>query len=196
MKFARALIKEQRGSTGIEAGLLLLGLVIASSTLTVAVTITGMNTAEQSTSAVDARVSELLPLLKVNGMITGTRGGDGETVPFFVESIRLPLTTYGITPVSLDPASMTISYFDQEQFLPDIPWTFKWIRQHGGEGNGNSYVLTPGDLAEVRLDVSALSSQIAGSGAFTLQLKPAEGAITTISSKMPRNLSPIIAFRD
>ena len=196
MKFTRALIKEQRGSTGIEAGLLLLGLVIASSTLTVAVTLTGMNTAERSTDAVDARVIELLPVLKVNGLITGTRGGDGETVPFFVESIRLPLTTYGATPVSLDPASMTITYFDREQFVPDIPWTVEWIRQREGGGNGNNYVLTPGDLVEVRLDVSTLSPQVAKSGAFTLQLKPAEGAITTISSTIPGNLSPVIAFKD
>ena len=100
---------------------MLLGLVIASSTLTVAVTITGMNTAQKSTDAVDARVVEILPVLKVNGMITGTRGGDGETVPFFVESISLPLTTYGVTPVSLDPASMTIAYFDRKQSVPNIP---------------------------------------------------------------------------
>lgn len=196
LKFVRAIFKEQRGSTGIEAGLLLLGLVIASSTLTVAVTITGMKTAQKSTDAVDTWVVEILPVLKVNGMITGTRGGDGKTVPFFVESIRLPLTTYGVTPVSLDPASMTIAYFDRKQSVPDIPWTVEWIRRHQGGDYGNDYVLTPGELVEVRIDISTLSPQVEGSGAFTLQLKPAEGAITTVSSTIPRNLSPVIAFRN
>ena len=181
---------------GVEAGLLLLGLVVASSTLTVAITVTGMKTSSRSTEAVDERVTELLPVVKVNGMIIGTRGGDGNTVPFYVESIRVPLTTYGATPVSLDSTSMTITYLDRERFATNIPWSIEWIRPHEREGNGNNYLLTPGDLVDVTLDVSTLSPQVAESQVFTLQFKPAEGAVTTVSSTIPLDLSPVIAFTD
>ena len=196
MKVLRALIKEQRGAMGVEAGLLLLGMVVASSTLTVAITVTGMSTSKQSTEAVDERVTELLPVVEVNGMIIGTRGGDGQTVPFYVESIRVPITTYGATPVLLDPTSMTITYYDRERFVPDIPWSVQWIRQNNEDGSGDKDVLISGELVEINLDVSTLSPRVAESGVFTLQLKPARGAITTVSSTIPPNLSPVIAFRD
>ena len=196
MKFSWALIKEQRGAMGVEAGLLLLGLVVASSTLTVAITVTGMETSSKSTEAVGERVTELLPVVKVNGTIIGTRGGDGDTVPFYVESIRVPLTTYGATPVSLDPSSMNISFYDRERIVPDISWSVQWIRRDDAHGNGNKDVLIPGDLVEMRLDVSKLRPRLAESGAFTLQLRPAQGAVTTISSTIPVGLSPVTAFTD
>lgn len=181
---------------GLEAGLLLLGLVVASSTLTVAITVTGMSASSKSTEAVEERVTELLPVVKVNGMIIGTRGGDGQTVPFYVESIRVPVTTYGTTPVPIAPASMTITYYDRERFVPDIPWSVQWIRRDDGDAIGNKDVLFPGDLVEISLDVSTMSPRVAETGAFTLQLKPAKGAITTVSGTIPFSLSPVIAFTD
>ena len=93
MKFVRAVIKEQWGAMGVETGLLLLGFVVASSTLTVAVTVTGMDISSKSTGAAAVHATELLPVLKVKGVIIGTRAGDGKTVPFYVNSIKVPLTT-------------------------------------------------------------------------------------------------------
>ena len=84
-KFLKSLTKEQHGAKGVEAGLLLLGFVIASSSLAAAITVTGRSTSSISTEAVKERATELLPVLKVRGMITGSRGGDGQTVPFYVE---------------------------------------------------------------------------------------------------------------
>ena len=77
-KFLKSLTKEQHGAMGVEAGLLLLGFVVASSTLAAAVAITGRSASSISTEAVEERVTELLPVIKVKGMIIGTRGGDGQ----------------------------------------------------------------------------------------------------------------------
>ena len=180
---------------GVEAGLLLLGFVIASSGLAAAITVTGRSTTSISTEAVKERVTEILPVIKVRGTIIGSRGGDGETVPFYVESIRVPLTTYGATPVPLDPTSMTITYYDREWIVPDIPWSVQWIRQYDGDGNGIKDVLIPGDVVEISLYVSTLSPRVAESGAITLQFRPAQGAVTTVSRTIPE-LSQLNCWQD
>ena len=179
---------------GVDTGLLLLGFVVASSTLTVAVTVTGRDISSKSTGAVKESATELLPILKLKGRIIATRAGDGETVPFYIDSIKVPLTTYGATPVALDPTSLTISYYDRERFVSDVPWSAHWIRQL--EGDGDKDLIVPGELVEVSLDLSTFSPRVSKSGSFHLQLKPVQGAVTTISSTIPARLSPVNTLAD
>ena len=91
---------------------------------------------------------------------------------------------------------MTITYFDRERFAPDIPWSVQWNRQHDADGDVKKDVLIPGDLVEISLAVPALSPPVADSGSFTMQIKPAQGAVTTVSGTIPVNLSPVVAFTD
>ena len=91
---------------------------------------------------------------------------------------------------------MTITYFDRERFVPDIPWSVQWITQHDADGDGKKDVLIPADLVEISLAVPALSPSVAESGSFTMQLKPAQAAVTTVAGTIPVNLSPVIAFTD
>ncbi len=128
MKHLRELVKREKGIAGVEAAILVLSFFVVSSVLGLTVMQLGTTTSATSTSAVTQHLSSTLPALKFKGTVMGIRGGDGREVPFYVETIRIPIVTYAGTPLQLDANSLVITYHDKEQIVSDLPWSARWIR--------------------------------------------------------------------
>ena len=129
----------------------------------------------------------VLPSLKIKGDLMGFRTGDGKGVPYYVETILVPVVTYADRPLQLNSDSMTITYSDTRQKVKNLPWSARWIR-----GNAANDLLNAGELVEITLQVADLNHHMIGSTRFTLEFKPFNREPNIIKSATPANLDPII----
>ena len=190
MKHLRRLVKNEKGIAGIEAAILVLSFFVVSSVLGLTVMQLGTQTAATSTSAVTEHLSSTLPAMKFKGTVMGMRGGDGQEVPFYVETIRIPIVTYASTPLQLDTNSLIVTYYDKEQVIEDLPWTVRWIR-----GDNANDLLLKGELAEITLNLKGLNPRLVPSTSFTVEFKPLEGDVTNFHGFTPPTLDTLIVFQ-
>ncbi len=183
----RQLVKNEKGIAGVEAAILVLSFFVVSSVLGLTVMQLGVSTSETSTSAVSEHLSSTLPAMRFKGAIVGMRGGDGQEVPFYVETIKIPVVTYAATPLQLNADSLVIAYYDKEQVVEDLPWSARWIR-----GDDANDLLLQGELAEITLHLKDMNPRLAVSTSFTVEFKPLEGDISKFHGFTPPVLDRII----
>jgi len=186
----RNLAKNERGIAGVEAAVLVLSFFVVSSVLGLTVMSLGRSTSEVTAQIAEQHITETLPTLRFKGKIIGIRGGDGQAIPYFLDTIILSVITYADTPAQLNPESMVVTFFDEARFVADLPWSVRWIR-----GDATSEVLNPGELAEMTVNVSNLDPRVGDSTLFTLELKPLHGDPNTIKLATPASLDPLILFK-
>ena len=132
----------------------------------------------------------MLPSIQIKGELKGFRTGDGEAVPYYAETILVPVVTHSDRLLQLSSDSMTITYSDARQKVKDLPWSARWIR-----GNAANDLLNPGELVEITLQVADLNHKINESTHFTLEFKPINGEPKIIKCATPASLDPIIIFQ-
>lgn len=187
MKYVRKLTRDESGIAGIEAAVLVLSFFVVSSVLGLTVIRLGASTSSQSTELIELHLTETTPAMKLKGTVMGIRAGDGQAVPYYVETITIPVVTRTATPVQLNADSLIITYYDREQFVEDLPWSARWIR-----GDNLYDLLGPGELAEITLQLADLNPKLAQATSFTLEFKPLQRDITTLKSATPTSLDPIV----
>ena len=204
MKHLRRLVKNEKGIAGIEAAILVLSFFVVSSVLGLTVMQLGLSTSATSTSAVTEHLSSTLPAMRFKGNIFGTRGGDGLEVPYYVDTIVVPVVTYASTPLLLDANSLVITYHDKEQIVADLLWSARWIRADDTKlanyttsttGADPNDLLFQGELVELTLHMKDLNPRLHASTAFTVEFKPLEGDVTNFRGFTPPILDTIIVFQ-
>lgn len=133
--------------------------------------------------------SDILPAIQIKSAVKGLRTGDGKAVPYYVQTILIPVVTYSDRPLQLSNDSLTIIYSDTWQQVEDLPWSARWIR-----GNAANELLNAGELVEITLQVANLDHPIIESTHFTLEFKPLDREPKRIKGATPASLDPIIIF--
>ncbi len=237
-KHSDGLLRGARGITGLETAIILIAFVVVASVFAFTVLSTGVFSAERSKDTIYAGLEEARSSLEPRGALIAYSGGDsGGTatvfkVSFIVapavagESIDLtPPYTAGGTGTDPDIVSNAeyrtiISYTDQNQFLPDVPWSVNFI----GEASADN-LLEAGEKAEITVwilrrdfsvtnvadanavvgwtaDVNGAHGILATGGTFltpndkfTLEVKPDSGSVMTLQRTLPPRLDTIIDLR-
>jgi len=236
-KHSYGLLRSERGITGLETAIILIAFVVVASVFAFTVLSTGVFSAERSKDTIYAGLQEARSSLEPKGALIAYSGGDASAtatifkVSFIVapavagEAIDLtPPYTAGGTGTDPDIVSgaeyrTIVSYTDQNQFLPDVPWTVNFI----GEAS-NDNLLEAGEKAEmtvwllrrdttlaVTADDAALGWTPDANGAhgilttggtvltpndkFTLEIKPDSGSVMTLQRTLPPRLDTILDLR-
>jgi flagellin FlaB len=238
-KHSFGLLRREKGITGLETAIILIAFVVVASVFAFTVLSTGVFSAERSKETIYAGLQEARSSLEPRGAMIAYAGGSGATptesvykVSFIVapavagEAIDLT-PPYTKDDTSVDPDftadaeyRTVISYADQNQFLPDVPWTVNFI----GEAS-NDNLLEAGEKAEITVwllvrnydvaDVAAANalgqweadsrgaSGILSVGGtlltpndkFTLEVKPPSGSVMTLQRTLPPRLDTIMDLR-
>ena len=136
---------QQRGITGLETAIILIAFVVVASVFSFTVLSTGVFASERSKETVYAGLEEAKSSLEPRGSIIAFKGRAGTSSADdtiykiqFVISNAIAGTPVDLTPpytidgTGTDPDissgaeyKTVISYLDKDQFISDVPWTFK-----------------------------------------------------------------------
>ena len=219
----------QRGITGIETAIILIAFVIMGSVFAFTVLSSGVFASERAKETVFAGLEDTRNLLAPRGSVTAFAEQLGGVITVYKVSFNVAAAVSGATidltpPATIDDTaidpdmtvsttnSMVLSYVDGNHFLPDIPWTIKFLGSNDGdnvlEGNEKaqitawmfnydnaqaggadavSYMTTQGGIQSGAL--------ISVNLRFSIEVKPARGAALTVERVTPSALSRVMNLR-
>jgi len=187
MSLGRRLADRLRGEAGVAAtgaALIVGGFVVAGSVVGGVVLSSGLAGSEQLDATMQRALTGVTTGVQVDGpVIARTDGARATTLLVDVT------TTAGGGAVSLapdDPGALRARFISADA-VADVPYAVSWV-------SGSGDTLDPGEVAELRIDVSGIEPPVGRNARFTLQLAPGDGAPATLSRTMPagRPLDPVV----
>ena len=179
----RSMRRDQRGITGLETAIVLIAFVVVSSVFAFAALSTGLFSSDKSKETINAGLSEASGTLEVRGAIIAKKGSTNiDEIWFQVANAA------GGEAVNMTPGETLITYTDVDQSVT-LATTFTT----GGFtvtalGNADTDKLVePGEMYEVKIIglEAKLSPDLVKDKAFTLQVKPPQGAVVEIARRTP-----------
>jgi archaeal flagellin FlaB len=229
--------KSEKGITGLETAIILIAFVVVASVFAFTVLSTGIFASERSKETVFSGLEEAKSSIEPRGSVIAYKGNEGTNDTIYKISFVVSNAVAG-EPVDLTPPYDTdasgddpdivtgaeyktvVSFVDQNQYLPDVPWSVDWI----GNNNADS-LLEEGEKAEISVwlltrdnaqtnatDTNGVSywSGVDANGSrgmlssdtyvgtndqFTIEMKPESGAVLTIQRTSPSRLDTIMDLK-
>jgi archaeal flagellin FlaB len=230
--------KSEKGITGLETAIILIAFVVVASVFAFTVLSTGIFASERSKETVFSGLEEAKSSIEPRGSVIAYKGSvsTNETIYkiSFVVSNAVAGEPVDLTPPYLEGGGSSgtdpdfssgaeyktvVSFVDQNQYLPDVPWTVSWI------GNNNSdSLLEEGEKAEISVwllarDMTKVATATGGAiyypsddangsrgmlstdtyigtnDQFTIEMKPESGAVLTIQRTSPSRLDTIMDLK-
>jgi archaeal flagellin FlaB len=186
LRLFRRATREEEGITGLETAIILIAFVVVATVFAFVVLSTGLFSSERGKEAVYAGLQKTRGTLELRGsVIANTDGTNVETLVFDVAN------SAGGEPVNLDPAAtsnkVVIDYRDADVNLTNTAWTRTWLVSGDSDD-----LLEPGELAEISIDVSALTATLGANQPFSLEVKPPLGGTMIIARTMPAGLDAVV----
>ena len=174
--------RKERGITGLETAIVLIAFVVVASVFSFTVLSAGVFSSEANKQTVFAGLRETRTRLRQNGSVfaLSARVGSTDSVYKIVFTVSNSLAgepvdltapyvsdDSGIDPdfVPSNASATVVSYADENQRLPDVPWSISFI----GNNNGDT-LLEDGEKAEVTVWLldrdTSLASSVDNSAAF------------------------------
>jgi flagellin FlaB len=228
----------ERGITGLETAIILIAFVVVASVFAFTVLSTGVFSAERSKETIYAGLEEAKSSLEPRGSLIAFRGGLGAGPTETIYKVSFILANavageavdmtppYDVDDSATDPDIVAnaeyrtvISYIDENQFLPDVPWTIDFV----GDASSDN-LLEAGEKAEITVwllqrdydvaDVDAANAvtvwtedangahgiltagnALTENDKFTIEVKPDTGATLTIQRITPPRLDPAMDLK-
>jgi flagellin FlaB len=186
-----SLHKKEEGITGLETAIILIAFVIVASVFAFVVLSTGLFSAERGKETVFAGLEKARGNLEVRGAVTAA------ATPPNVDSFTFNLANAaGGTPTLIDPTadfnSLAMNYIDEDERVPAIGWTFTWINAEGGAATPTNALLEPGELVEITVDVSLVTSPPVANDTVTVEVVPPSGGTMLITRTMPPEILTVM----
>ncbi len=167
---------DESGITALETAIILIAFIVVASVFAFTILSAGTKSTEKGQAAINAGIEGVQSSMQIKGDVIA-RGNAGLTaVDNAVFTVAL---VSGGEPVDLTTGAskkVVIGYRDGTQFVNDVPWTVAWV----GSNNSNN-LLETGELAEITVDLSGLTTPLGPNTSFTLEVKPPQGAILTFN---------------
>jgi hypothetical protein len=162
--------------------------IAGSVTLLASTTVTSADLSfDALASTVQSSVERVSGNVEVRGSVIA-RSEDGSSV----DRIELTLGLFGEGAVALgeaDADQLTISYRDDTNYIPSVPYAAAFI---GGDGDE---LLERGELAALSLDLTGLPGvDLSANERFTLELNAPVGGAVEVSRNLPFILQPVMSL--
>lgn len=191
-------IRRRKGLTGLETAIILIAFIITAAAFAFAILNVGFRTTQQAQTVISEGMKEASAAIELSGaVIAEDQDGDGD-----IDLIRFTIKlSPGMRPVDLSPGKLTISWHDADQYKVNIYTTTdeSTVKTNGGavivpiEGAAdNDYLLELGEKYEVRIyNGSSFGFNLTANDEFTVELKPAMGAVLTIHRVIPPEVDKV-----
>ena len=189
--------KDKRGFTGLEAAIVLTAFIVVAAVFAYVVLNAGFFTTEKAKQVVHTGVGMATSSCVLCGDVIGRGNTSAETVEYIFATVQL---TAGHNPIRIPPNSNTstqtdqwfvVSYRDELIYSNSTEWTRSWV----GDSDLDN-VLEYGEKAELTITVptgSMLNTATEATNTeFTMEFKPAEGAVMTFTKETPPTIDAVM----
>jgi len=196
-RLIKSLRRDERGITGLETAIILIAFVVVASVFAYSVLSAGIFSSQKGQEAIFSALSEARATMEVKGSVFAY----GNTTTGNVTAVTVTLTnTMRGQAIDLTPNTdgnsthaAIISYTDENQHVPDLPWTVSWIGK-----NNSDYSLDQDEQAVIRVDLSIgndthhLTVSPGTYDTFTIEIKPLVGAPLILNRTLPAKIDAVM----
>jgi flagellin FlaB len=180
--------KNESGQAALEAAIILIAFVVVASVFAFAILSAGNASTERGEQAIYSGLQNVQASMQIKGAVIAEESATPGTVASIIFTVS-PVS--GGEPVNLDTTTpeVIVSYRDGAQQENSLDWD-----QAELVGDGDD-LLEEGELFEITVDVSTLTTALAENTAFTLEVKPPTGAVLQINRTTPAALAAVMELR-
>ncbi len=170
--------RREDGITGLETAIILIAFVVVAAVFAFVVLSTGLFSSERGKETIYAGLQKARGNLELRGsIVANTSGTQVNTLVLY-----LGLAAGG-EPVNVDPNSLVnktvVAYIDDSTSINDLDYTVVDV------AGDNDYLLEPGELVQLTIDVAGQGLSISNNDTFTLEVRPPWGAYLVVQRTMP-----------
>lgn len=188
MSFFKKLHNDEQGMSALETAIILIAFIVVASVFAFAILRAGTASTERGQQAVYAGLEGVASSMEIKGSILAiddVGGGEVQDIIFTASLVA------GGEPVDLTSAAanrvVIVSYRDGEQFVNDLDWAVAWVGSNDADD-----LLEAGELAEITVDVSGLTTALGPNTQFTIEVKPPTGAVITMERTTPAAIEAVM----
>lgn len=185
--------RNESGQTALETAIILIAFIVVASVFAFTILSAGSASTEKGEAAIYSGLEGVQSSMNVKGaVIAEAAGATVDTVKFTLSLVS------GGDPVDLNIAKpvVVIGYRDAEQFENDIDWTVNWVvNNEGALPTDADDMLEEGELAEIEVDLTGLTTKLDKNTEFTLEVKPPAGAVLSVTRTTPAAISKVMELR-
>jgi archaeal flagellin FlaB len=177
----QALVREQRGITGLETAIVLIAFVVVSSVFSFAALSTGLFSSDKAKETIQAGLAETRGTMELRGAViaedTDTNGSI-DKVYFQVSNAA------GGQPIDLTPGQTVVRYVDASQSVMFDSGDFTVTAQGNADAD---YLLEPGEMYQISLNgmEAKLTPDLTKSITFVVHVLPPKGAVLYVERTTP-----------
>ncbi len=207
-RFLKRMKENQKGITGLETAIILIAFVVVAAVFAYTVLSAGLFSSQKSSEAVYSGLEEASSTMELDGAVIGfgTAGDDLEYVKFSLanalegEPINFTEPTYDTkgTAAAASTNVMVVSYVDKNIRIDDLYWSYKVLGDDDGDNlleSGERFQITvPGSVGASDFS-QLLDDDINANHEFTIEVKPASGAVMKINRTSPAYIDAVMNLR-
>lgn len=193
--------REQRGITGLETAIILIAFVVVASVFAYTVLSAGIFSSERGKEAVHAGLQQARGTMEPKGeMIGKDNDADGDVDQIIItvvgvggEAIDMTVPTDAGGNGLADSGSnntTVISYVDKNQRVNDLAWSNIWMGK-----NDSDNLLEANEALNMTISLAGLGTTLGTYTDFTIEVKPANGAVMVMSRTTPAKIDSVMSFR-
>lgn len=188
---SNTLHRDESGQTALETAIILIAFVVVASVFAFTILSAGSSSTEAGEEAIYSGLQSVQSSMSTKGAVIAEDTAGGGTVT----NVRFSLSlASGGDPVDLNDTTsgsnvVVIDYRDDTQIESNIGWTATEI-----VGDGDP-LLEDGEIFEVSVDLSGLTTALGTNTEFTLEVKPPTGAVIPINRTTPASINAVMELR-
>lgn len=185
----KSLHNDESGQTALETAIILIAFVVVASVFAFVILSAGSSSTEKSEAAIYSGLENVQSSMAVKGAVIATGDTDAKTLQTVSFTVAL---AGGGEPVDLDPTheKVVIAYRDADEAVNDVEWSVEFVGDHDTDN-----MLEAGELAEITVPMTGVTSAPGPNSEFTLEVKPPTGAVLNITRTTPAAINTVMELR-
>ena len=189
--FVSKLHKNESGQAALETAIILIAFVVVASVFAFAILSAGSASTERGEQAIYAGLEGVQSSMEIRGAVIADASDDNSAIDSLLFTVA---SVNGGDPVNLADTNNVViaTYRDATQFENDLPFTVSWVVAESPTADD---LLEEGELAEISLTLSGLTTPPGANTAFSVELKPPTGGVLQINRTTPAALEDFFELR-
>jgi len=208
-RFLKRMKENQKGITGLETAIILIAFVVVAAVFAYTVLSAGLFSSQKSSEAVYSGLEEASSTMELDGAVIGfgDAGDDLDYIKFTLsnaldgEPVNCTEPTYQTSGTASNSGNnvMIMSYVDKNVRIDDLYWSYKAVGSDDSDTLlevGERFQFTvPGSVNGVSEFSDLLTDDINANHEFTIEIKPAAGAVMKINRTTPAYIDGVMNLR-
>ncbi len=188
----KKLHQNESGQTALEAAIILIAFIVVASVFAFAILSSGSKSTEKGQQAINAGLQGVQSSMEVKGATVAKANAAGDAVDSVVITLSL---VAGGKPIDMNTTDrkVVIGYRDTNQVKNGLPWTIEsdgWLVSN--DGATPDTLLEEGEMVEVTVPLSSLTTPLGPNTQFTLEIKPPTGSVINLTRTTPPAIEKVM----